>query len=505
MTGVAGEGGTLSFSVQTQPGNGTLSATGADFEYTPDADFNGTDSFTFTVSEGSLTSAAATITLEVAPVNDAPVAASSNLAATEDVALQDDVTASDVDGDALTLTIVTQPANGAVTPGSGTAFTYQPVADFFGQETFTFTISDGVETTSEETVTIDVAPVNDLPVVTDIADTVTAGTPVTFDLTGTDVENDALNYSLSSNFSKSTVTNDFSTSAMIELTPDYGEWGPDSALYVANDGVGDSAPASIDLEIEVPQTTGTLDVEFYDGNGQADGSSIIEGAADRVYHTGVVRGDFTPGSTVTDEQQYIAIYDAANGVRINEIYLDGPIDERSIATGFVDDRLVTAGSVLGDPTSIHVITLDANDAVDVDEQVIVPYAIVRDFQSFELAHAPGIGFFVIGNDNQLSFIDYEGVLLSTVALPSPPSTEVQAYEVQDVRVIGNTVYIAGFIFECGDDPAMCNSGIGAMGFLITVGTDGAGPQVVGLGTSFTSDSLILDDGTLLQQRRPALL
>ena len=67
------DGDGLSVDSVTQPSNGSVVNNGADVTYTPDADFNGTDSFTYTVTDGSLTDTA-TVTVTVAAVNDAPVA-----------------------------------------------------------------------------------------------------------------------------------------------------------------------------------------------------------------------------------------------------------------------------------------------------------------------------------------------------------------------------------------------------------------------------------------------
>ena len=58
----------------TRPAHGTLSGTAPNLTYTPAANYNGPDSFTFTVNDGTVDSAAATVSITVTPVNDAPVA-----------------------------------------------------------------------------------------------------------------------------------------------------------------------------------------------------------------------------------------------------------------------------------------------------------------------------------------------------------------------------------------------------------------------------------------------
>ncbi|NEU06742.1 tandem-95 repeat protein, partial [Flavihumibacter sp. R14] len=104
----------------TDPANGTLvfNADGS-FTYTPNANFNGTDSFTYKVSDGSLESNIATVTITVTPVNDAPVAVNDTYTTAEETAIT--ITApgilvndSDIDGDAITAIKVTDPANGTL-------------------------------------------------------------------------------------------------------------------------------------------------------------------------------------------------------------------------------------------------------------------------------------------------------------------------------------------------------------------------------------------------------
>ena len=87
-----------------------------------------------------------------------------------------DVLANDTDpdaGDTLTITAVTQGANGAVAiTGGGTGLTYTPNAGYVGTDTFTYTIADGNGGTDTATVTVTVTNVNDAPVAVDDTATV---------------------------------------------------------------------------------------------------------------------------------------------------------------------------------------------------------------------------------------------------------------------------------------------------------------------------------------------
>ena len=97
------------------PSNGglVLNADGS-FTYTPNANFHGSDSFTYQANDGLVGSNVATVSITVTPVNDAPVAADAAKTTDEDVPVDVTLSATDVDLDALTFSIVSSPANGTL-------------------------------------------------------------------------------------------------------------------------------------------------------------------------------------------------------------------------------------------------------------------------------------------------------------------------------------------------------------------------------------------------------
>lgn len=161
-----GDGNELSIVDFTQPSHGTvtLSQDGQALIYTPDRDYFGSDSFTYTITDGIPGNVAtATVSITVTPVNDPPTANddSFNVAVNStDVTL--DVLANDSiapdEGETLTITAVGPTSHGGIVEigDDGTYLEYTPAAGFIGLETFTYTIDDGNGGTAMATVTVNV-------------------------------------------------------------------------------------------------------------------------------------------------------------------------------------------------------------------------------------------------------------------------------------------------------------------------------------------------------------
>ena len=118
------DGDALTYTITTPLANGTLTptATPGHYTYTPNANFTGPDSFTYTVNDGTLTSTPATVSVTVTAVNDAPVAVDDTKSTNEDTPLSfpaTDLSANDtdVDGTTPTVTAVSNPTGGTVVAG----------------------------------------------------------------------------------------------------------------------------------------------------------------------------------------------------------------------------------------------------------------------------------------------------------------------------------------------------------------------------------------------------
>lgn len=154
------EGQTLSVAVQQGPAHGSLAlqANGA-FTYTPQAGFSGTDVFTYLASDGSLGDAA-TVTITVRDVNDAPVARDDRVVTQIGTPIAGNVlhNDSDADGNALSVRLGTSPTRGTLDLRTDGTFSYTPAAGFIGTDRFTYRANDGTANSAPATVTIEVDP-----------------------------------------------------------------------------------------------------------------------------------------------------------------------------------------------------------------------------------------------------------------------------------------------------------------------------------------------------------
>ena len=153
----------------------TLNPDGS-FSYTPTADYNGPDSFTYKLNDGWLDSDTATVNITVSAVNDAPVAQDDAFTTAEDTALSGNVIANTVpngaDSDIDTSQAQLDRHGGGTGPAHAAAFTlnpdgsfsYTPNADYNGPDSFTYQANDGTADSNTATVNITVVAVNDAPV-----------------------------------------------------------------------------------------------------------------------------------------------------------------------------------------------------------------------------------------------------------------------------------------------------------------------------------------------------
>ena len=175
------------------------------YVYTPKANFNGTDTVDYTISDGSLTDTG-TLTIVVTPVNDAPVAMNDAISIVEDTIFTSTVSLlANYSVVVSSFTAVsgtyTTAQGGTISIATDGSYVYTPAANFTGIATVDYTITDG-SLTDTATLTITVSSVNDAPVLsftntlTNIAENSAMAGMVVTDANATDAEGEMLTYSL---------------------------------------------------------------------------------------------------------------------------------------------------------------------------------------------------------------------------------------------------------------------------------------------------------------------
>jgi cellulose biosynthesis protein BcsQ len=249
LTGSDVDGDELKYSVVEKPEHGSLSF-GSDFDasgkltYTPDANFAGTDGFSFKLNDGELLSAPAMVTLNLTP-NHAPMADLQSVTVEEDTVAAINLSGSDPDGDTVVYSVVTMPSHGSL---SGTApnLTYTPNKNFSGPDSFTFKVNDGTVDSAISTVAINVTAVNDPPTASNIEITAMEDMPTPVLLAGMDPDGNSLTYSIVTKPSKGTLSG---TEPNMTYIPNTNFNGLDSFTFRVNDGALDSIPATVSLVV----------------------------------------------------------------------------------------------------------------------------------------------------------------------------------------------------------------------------------------------------------------
>ncbi|WP_419858624.1 SwmB domain-containing protein [Candidatus Palauibacter irciniicola] len=160
------DGDSLRVASVSAPENGTsaIAADGRGVLYTPDANWHGTDRFTYTADDGNGGTASASVEVTVRPVNDVPTAVDDEASTNEDEAVTVNVLANDTDpdGDGLRLVSVSAPENGTARIAANVVL-YMPAANFHGTDRFTYEVEDDGGARASAAVTVTVLPTNDAP------------------------------------------------------------------------------------------------------------------------------------------------------------------------------------------------------------------------------------------------------------------------------------------------------------------------------------------------------
>jgi large repetitive protein len=378
--------------------------------YTPNANFNGSDTVTYVISDGNGGTSTATVTVTVNPVNDVPVAVADSATTNEDtpVTLNPLANDSDVDGDTLSITSATSP-NGTIVLNPDGTITFTPDANFNGPTTITYTISDGNGGTATATIAVNVVAVNDAPV----ANPSTAATSedvaviVPVLANDTDADGDLLTIA-SASAANGVVT--INPDGTVTYTPNANFNGIDTITYTISDGNGGFSTSTVSVTVGgindaptvtpiAPQTDNDADVVnlpvagyFSDLDGDTLSFSASGLPAGLVIDpaTGVISGTIDPGASQVAGGLYSVTVTASdgNGGTVSTTFSwtvenPGPTAVNDIATTNEDTPVtisVLANDTDPDADTLSVINASAaNGIVTINPDGTVTYTPIVNF------------------------------------------------------------------------------------------------------------------------------
>ncbi|SFL91172.1 Ig-like domain-containing protein [Marinobacter zhejiangensis] len=241
------DGDELNFEVLSAPQHGVIEHNNGQVIYSPHANYYGPDSLTFQVHDDEQLSGMATVTIDVTPVNDAPVATPAHASGPEDTLIPLQFSGSDIEESPLTFTVVVAPTHGSVVE-TATGYAYLPDENYFGPDQLTYVANDGELDSAPAVHGLTIIPVNDPPVAEDVYAETEGGDPVAIMLVGSDIDSDELVYSLLDSPSHGTMTGD-APDLFYTPAPDFE--GVETLTYQVSDGEL-SATATITINVIQP-------------------------------------------------------------------------------------------------------------------------------------------------------------------------------------------------------------------------------------------------------------
>ena len=234
------------------PIHGSLTDDGAgNYTYAPVNNYYGDDSFTYEVIDSNGDTATSLVSININPVNDVPVAADDTISTAEDTPVTINVLGNDqdADGDLLSVTAVSTPANGTAVINPDGRITYTPNPAYLGTDSFTYTIDDGQGNSITATVNLTVFHINVDPTAIDDNATTNENTAVIIDVLSNDSDPDGGTLSVSAVGTPSNGTAVINSDNTITYTPNTHFDGLDSFTYTLLDGQGGSSTATINLTV----------------------------------------------------------------------------------------------------------------------------------------------------------------------------------------------------------------------------------------------------------------
>ena len=242
--------------------NGTAVPSGGNVLYSPNANFSGTDTINYTISDGKGGTDTATVAVTVSNQNDPPVANDDVASVDEDSATNIiNVTANDTDPDGDTLTVAAASTVTGIVVPSGTNVVYTPPADFVGVAIINYTVSDGNGGADSAIVTVTVSNQNDAPIAVNDVATVTedtTGNIINVVANDSDPDGDLLTVASASALNGTATP----SGSSVVYTPNADFSGQDTITYTISDGNGGTDTATVAVTVtavnDPPRITGLV-------------------------------------------------------------------------------------------------------------------------------------------------------------------------------------------------------------------------------------------------------
>jgi hypothetical protein len=307
-------------------GSVAINADNVSVNYTPLANYNGTETITYSVSDGTFINTTGTLTVTITLVNDEPIAFADTATVLEDATTTSiNVIANDTDadGDNLTLVAVSSSNGGSVAINAdNVSVNYTPLANYNGTETITYSVSDGTFINTTGTLTVTITLVNDEPIA--FADTATVledATTTSINVIANDTDVDGNNLTLvavSTSGGGSVAIN--ADNVSVDYTPLANYNGTETITYSVSDGtfinttgtltvtitsVSDAPIAFADLEIVTGDSSVTTSINVIANDTDGDGDNItldavsISGTGTVIINNNMI--DYTPAAGFVDE------------------------------------------------------------------------------------------------------------------------------------------------------------------------------------------------------------
>ncbi len=336
------DGDPVTFSVLSQPAEGSVScSTGGACTFSPAANGTGAQTFVVRASDGRGGVADGTITVLIAPLNDAPTVTPTSLTTAEDTAGTVDLIASDVDGNALTWTLKQAPLHGTVSCSSAGACTYTPAANYNGSDSFDAEVNDANGGRVRVTVPVAVTPVNDAPVAATVNVSLAEDATQSFNLNGSDPDGGTLAFAAAPGTLGSLSC---SGAGACNFIADPNANGTETMAYTVSDGIA--------------TTTGAVVIVITPVNDAPTASNLTLSTNEDTPVSFTLPASDNDGEALAYTLTSPPTHGSVSGVAPNLTYTPGPNANGTIAFGF-SARDVAGATSNG---TVTIVILPINDA-----------------------------------------------------------------------------------------------------------------------------------------------